>query len=115
MLVVIVVAIAGIWIGACIWRRRYLKRKDRMYELGKHSGSSAAAHASWGPGGTANVPYGDGVHSSPARSGVKSSTTVSGAGMFMPAAATPAVYDEKARRNPEEKKKKKKWTVTERT
>jgi len=48
MLVVLVVAIAGIWIGACVWRRRYLRKKDRQTSLGqKHSGS--ASHPSWGP------------------------------------------------------------------
>lgn len=48
MLVVLVVAIAGIWVGACIWRRRYLRRKDRQTSLGqKQSGS--ASRPSWGP------------------------------------------------------------------
>lgn len=48
MLVVLVVGIAAIWIGACIWRRRYLKRKDRQSTFGqKHSGS--IQHPSWGP------------------------------------------------------------------
>lgn len=48
MLVILVVGIAGIWIGACIWRRRYLRKKDRQTSLGqKHSGS--ASHPSWGP------------------------------------------------------------------
>jgi hypothetical protein len=49
MLVILVVGIAAIWIGACIWRRRYLKKKDRQSTLGqKQSGS--ASHPSWGPG-----------------------------------------------------------------
>lgn len=49
MLVVLVVGIAGIWIGACIWRRRYLKKKDRQSTIPqKHSGS--VSHPSWGPG-----------------------------------------------------------------
>lgn len=48
-IVVMVVGIAGIWIGACIWRRRYLRKKDRQSHLGqKHSGS--ASRPSWGPG-----------------------------------------------------------------
>lgn len=52
MLVVLVVAIAGIWVGACIWRRRYIKRKDRQTSLGqKQSGS--VSHPSWGPGAAA--------------------------------------------------------------
>lgn len=48
MLVVLVVGIAGIWVGACVWRRRHLRKKDRQVTLGqKHSGS--ASHPSWGP------------------------------------------------------------------
>lgn len=52
-LVVMVVGIAGIWIGACIWRRRYLRKRDRQTTLGqKHSGS--AKRPSWGPGVSAS-------------------------------------------------------------
>lgn len=48
MLVILIVGIAGIWIGACIWRRRYLRKKDRQNILGqKHSGSNS--RPSWGP------------------------------------------------------------------
>ncbi|PHH88099.1 hypothetical protein CDD83_7969 [Cordyceps sp. RAO-2017] len=48
MLVVLVVGIAGIWIGACVWRRRYLRNKDSQTSLGqKHSGSNS--NPSWGP------------------------------------------------------------------
>ena len=39
-----IVAIIGIWTGACIWRRKYLKKKDRMYELGKGLPSSVAVN-----------------------------------------------------------------------
>lgn len=38
-LVIIVLAIVGIWVGACIWRRRYLRKKDRQYALGKALGN----------------------------------------------------------------------------
>ncbi|KAL1897827.1 hypothetical protein Cpir12675_002172 [Ceratocystis pirilliformis] len=34
-IVSIFILIVGCWIGACIWRRAYLRKKDRMYELGK--------------------------------------------------------------------------------
>ncbi|KAM4054481.1 integral membrane protein [Hirsutella rhossiliensis] len=48
MIVVLVVGIAAIWIGACVWRRRYLRKKDSPMSLGqKHSGS--ASNPSWGP------------------------------------------------------------------
>jgi len=33
MLIVIIVAIVGGWVGACIWRRAYLRKKERQYEL----------------------------------------------------------------------------------
>jgi hypothetical protein len=110
MLVIIVIGIAAIWIGACIWRRRYLKRKDRMYELGGKHGS-AAAHSSWGPGlgsATTHAPYGDGVRDVQRAN----PSIVSAPGMFMPPKA-PALQEEKSRRFKE--KEKKKWVVTERT
>ncbi|PHH73817.1 hypothetical protein CDD80_3550 [Ophiocordyceps camponoti-rufipedis] len=56
MLVVLVVGIAGIWIGACVWRRRYLRNKDQLLLSQKHQPESAvSAQAattstpSWGP------------------------------------------------------------------
>jgi len=45
MAIVIVVGIIVIWIGACLWRRHYLKKKERQKGLGK-----LPAHDSWGPG-----------------------------------------------------------------
>ncbi|CAG8982880.1 hypothetical protein HYALB_00002896, partial [Hymenoscyphus albidus] len=33
MLVILVVAIVGGWIGACIWRRAYLRKREREFEL----------------------------------------------------------------------------------
>ncbi|QUC19365.1 uncharacterized protein UV8b_03606 [Ustilaginoidea virens] len=91
MLVVLVVGITGIWIGACVWRRRYLRKKDRQLSLGqKHSGS--ANIPAWGPAVTGsdfasppNAPQGRDA----AREGLS----------------------EKSRKD----KHKKKWTVTERT
>lgn len=47
MIVVLVVGIAAIWIGACVWRRRYLRKKDQMALAPKHSGG--ATNPSWGP------------------------------------------------------------------
>lgn len=44
MIVIVVVGIAGIWIGACIWRRKYLRKKDRMYEMGKGLPSTMAVN-----------------------------------------------------------------------
>ncbi|GAP86112.1 putative integral membrane protein [Rosellinia necatrix] len=43
-IVVVVVAIIGIWTGACIWRRKYLKKKNRLYELGKGLPSTVAVN-----------------------------------------------------------------------
>ncbi|KAG9236271.1 hypothetical protein BJ875DRAFT_235859 [Amylocarpus encephaloides] len=33
MLVVLIIVIAGSWVGACIWRRAYLRKKERAFEL----------------------------------------------------------------------------------
>lgn len=33
MLVVLVVAIVGGWIGACVWRRAYIRKREREFEL----------------------------------------------------------------------------------
>ncbi|CAN8099846.1 unnamed protein product [Discula destructiva] len=50
-IVIMVVGIAGIWIGAAIWRRHYLRKKDRQYALGKN----LARHT-----GSGENPYGGG-------------------------------------------------------
>lgn len=89
MIVVIVVGIAGIWIGACIWRRKYLKKKDRMYELGKGLPSTMAVN-------TQGQLVGPGVE----RAGGQP-------GMFMASAVN--TYGEK------QKKERKKWNVSQRT
>lgn len=90
MIVIIVVGIAGIWIGACIWRRKYLKKKDRMYELGKGLPSSVAVN-------NQGQLVGAGVQRGPGEPG-----------MFMTGPGT-AAYNEKP------KKERKKWNVTQRT
>lgn len=87
-IVVVVLGIAGIWTGACIWRRKYLRKKDRMYELGKGLPSSVAVDAQGslvGPG----------------------ANRMSQPGMFMSSGAQG--YTEKPR------KERKKWNVTSRT
>jgi hypothetical protein len=93
-LVVVVVLIAGIWIGACIWRRRYLRRKDRQYALGKrlaHQTESGRVIPNAGSNAAS-------VH-------------IPSAGVFQPAPISSAgVYDDKPA-----KKSKKKWIVRERT
>jgi hypothetical protein len=91
MIVIIVVGIAGLWVGACIWRRKYLKKKDRMYELGKGLPSSVAVN-------TQGQLVGPGMQRG---SGGEPSAFMSGPG------AT-AAYAEKP-------KKTRKWTVTQRT
>ena len=92
MLIILVIGIAGIWVGACVWRRRYLRRKDRQTSLGqKHSGS--ARNPSWGPAVT----------------GSNSATPMTaGAG----GDAERGIVTEKA---PSKPKNKKKWTVKQRT
>lgn len=87
MLVILVVGITGIWIGACIWRRKYLRKKDRLHELGKGLPSNVAVD-------TEGHLVGPGVRSS-------------GPGVFMTGPG--GSFSEKP------KKERKKWRVTERT
>ncbi|KAF4452645.1 integral membrane protein [Fusarium austroafricanum] len=100
MIVVLVVGIAAIWIGACIWRRRYLRKKDRQSSLGqKHSGS--ASRPSWGPGMEASesggLPYDNGYDSNR-----------NSHGPMLSGMATGAPVEEKP-------KEKKRWIVRDRT
>lgn len=91
-LVVMVVAIVGIWVGACIWRKRYLRNKDRKYALGTNLARATES--------------GRVV----AHSGNSRDLHPPSAGMFDPAPISSAgVYDEKP------KKGKKKWMVGQRT
>jgi hypothetical protein len=90
--VIMVVAIVGIWVGACVWRRRYLRKKDRMYALGTNMArateSGRVAPTGGSSAGSVNVPA---------------------AGMFDPAPLSSAgVYDEK-------EPKTKKWALKGRT
>ncbi|KAF4126959.1 integral membrane protein [Geosmithia morbida] len=77
MLVVLVVAIVGIWVGACIFRRRYLKKKEQQKFTLKNPGGVSpegvvgAAGASGTPG--AAGPDAAARQSTPAQSGVSSS------------------------------------------
>ncbi|CAJ2501626.1 Uu.00g044790.m01.CDS01 [Anthostomella pinea] len=67
MIVIVVVGIIGIWVGACIWRRQYLKRKDRLYELGKGLPSNVAVNtqgALVGPGARDSQLSGPGARDS---------------------------------------------------
>lgn len=106
MLVILVVGIAGIWIGACIWRRRYLRKKDRQMNLGqKHSGS--ASHPSWGPGVASDsvaAPHDPGYDSQR-----NSHAAMLNAANNTPAATPPLVQEKSAPKN------KKRWIVNERT
>lgn len=98
-IVIMVVGIAGIWIGAAIWRRHYLRKKDRQYALGKNLARRT---------GSGQNPYGGSA--TPTRSGSLMQAQPpqrSGAGVFMPASISSAnVYQEKP------PKAKKKWNLT---
>jgi hypothetical protein len=95
MLVILVVAIVGGWIGAAIWRKHYLRKRDRQYALGKSLGHQT---------GSGRVLPNAGV----------SNMNVPAAGMFQPAPISAAgVYDEKRLSKPP--KEKKRWVPTERT
>ncbi|KAI0016496.1 hypothetical protein F4780DRAFT_678839 [Xylariomycetidae sp. FL0641] len=89
MIVVVVVGIAAIWTGACVWRRKYLKKKDRLHELGKGLPSSVAVNT-----------QGNLV----ATTGARDSTYSPGPGMFMSGSGGAAAV--------EEKPKKKRWNLS---
>jgi len=90
-LVIMVVAIIGIWVGACIWRRRYIRKKDKAYALGTNLARTTESGRV--------VPHGGSS---------AGSVHVPGPGMFDPAPISSAgVYGEKSQ--------KKKWTFRERT
>lgn len=97
-IVVMVVGIAGIWIGAAFWRRHYLRTKDRQYSLGKNLARRT---------GSGQNPYGGPVSGTPDRSQHSMSSRP---GVFMPAPTGGSnMYHEKP------SKTKKKWTTTGRT
>ncbi|KAF4980092.1 hypothetical protein FZEAL_3813 [Fusarium zealandicum] len=108
-LVVIVVAIAAIWAGACIWRRRYLRKKDRQTSLGqKHSGS--VSRPSWGPGMEASES-GNAVPYDPNTDSNRDSTRDSN-GVMLPASG---MYSAVPVEEKPPKKEKKRWIVGSRT
>ncbi|KAK1833749.1 hypothetical protein QBC39DRAFT_39543 [Podospora conica] len=79
-LVIMVVAIVGIWVGACVWRKRYLRKRDRQYALATNLG-----HATESGRVVANDSTQGSIH-------------VPGAGMFQPAPLeSAAVYGEKTK------------------
>ncbi|KAI1312460.1 hypothetical protein F5Y03DRAFT_340351 [Xylaria venustula] len=82
-IVVVVVAIIGIWTGACIWRRKYLKKKDRLYELGKGLPSTVAVNTQ------GNLVGGD----------ARDSTISNGPGLFMSGPGVGSVEQPEKRRS----------------
>lgn len=115
MLVVMFVGIAGIWIGACIWRRRYVRKKERMIEMGKNNAARASGTGQWAPGSGVNVQYGDGVLSAPPN-GMAPPTNIPRPNSNV---MSPALFEEKpdesVGRGKGKEKEKKKWIVKERT
>lgn len=82
-IIVMVLGIAGIWIGAALWRRSYLRKKDRQYALGKNLARRT---------GSGQNPYGGGPGGTPTRS--QGSMHPTRPGVFMPATISEAnVYD----------------------
>ncbi|KAL7783887.1 hypothetical protein V8C37DRAFT_26325 [Trichoderma ceciliae] len=51
MLVILVVGIAGIWIGACIWRRRYVRSRELRRQAGNTDSWGSGVPASEAVGG----------------------------------------------------------------
>ena len=93
-LVIMILAIVGIWVGACIWRRKYLARRDRQYALGKN-----LARATESGRIVPNASQAGSIH-------------VPGSGIFSPAPIGAAgVYDQEKIH----KSSRKKWTVGQRT
>jgi len=89
MLVVLTVAIVGIWVGACIWRRRYLKKKEHQRTWNqKQSGSQS--RPSWGPGDPRAAEAGK-MFARPTMGSAQPSDSSNPAGAFVPKAeAQPA-------------------------
>lgn len=83
-----VVGITGIWIGAAVWRRHYLRKKEGQYALGKNLARRT---------GSGQNPYGGPMgRETPTRSG---SVQAGRPGMFMPGANNdPNTYGEKPKR-----------------
>jgi hypothetical protein len=100
MIVVLTLAIIVGWIGACLLRRRYLRRKEREFELRAPAAPwvAGAAH----PSAPGPLPYGDGVVS-------KGKERESGMFISRPASAmVRGAINEKS-------DGRKKWVVKERT
>ncbi|CAK7568448.1 MAG: hypothetical protein SEPTF4163_006438 [Sporothrix epigloea] len=47
-IVVMLVGLTSLWIGACVWHRRYLRKKDRQYALSNIRASTGAASGTTG-------------------------------------------------------------------
>lgn len=47
-IVVMVVGITSLWVGACVWHRRFTRRKDRQYALANIRASTGAASGTSG-------------------------------------------------------------------
>lgn len=85
MLVILVVAIAGIWVGACIWRRRYLKKRERLAAWGRKGASAPGATES-------QAATGAPIESSPQTDDPRA------AGSFMPNSHSAAPEEKRSRR-----------------
>ncbi|KAL2270288.1 hypothetical protein VTJ83DRAFT_2472 [Remersonia thermophila] len=81
-LVIMVVAIVGIWVGACVWRRRYLRKKDREYALGTNLARATESGRIVPHDSTASVHL--------PRSGLFNPAPISSAGVYGEKEAKPA-------------------------
>jgi hypothetical protein len=105
MIVVLTLAIILGWIGACLLRRRYIRRKEREYELRPPIAPWVAGQPTAHPG-PGMSPYGDGVVP---KGKQRDSMVGGGGGMFVSRPASMARMSEKKGELP------KKWIVKERT
>ncbi|EHA49495.1 hypothetical protein MCOR27_000883 [Pyricularia oryzae] len=105
MIVILVVGISCIWIGACVWRRRYIRKRDRQYALGKRLGE-AGVGANAGQQGTTNSANGNMS---------SRSVHVPSAGMFDAAPISSAAHYGPETEKEKQARMKKKWNPTART
>ncbi|KAI6361574.1 hypothetical protein MCOR25_006479 [Pyricularia grisea] len=104
-IVVVVVGISCIWIGACVWRRRYLRKRDRQYALGKRLGAAGVGANATQQGTTGST---NGNMSS-------RSVHVPSAGMFDAAPISSAAHYGPETEKEKQARMKKKWNPTSRT
>ncbi|KAH8788040.1 hypothetical protein F5883DRAFT_597723 [Diaporthe sp. PMI_573] len=81
-IIVMVLGIAGIWIGAAFWRRSYLRKKDRQYALGKNIAQRTGSGQNTYGGESGGTPTRSEGSMHPGRPGVFMPATISEANVY---------------------------------